>query len=102
MSHIAKALTAAEEDIKSLQRLVAREAVLAPKFSALPAELHAALVTLKEQLASDKVAYLPVSVEEQRDVFRAMGFAAERGGGYGHWFQCPNGHPYVISTLPSL
>jgi hypothetical protein len=44
------------------------------------------------------VRYTPMSDDEKRMVFQAM--ARDVGSGHGsyggHWFKCPNGHPYAI------
>ncbi|KPI35030.1 NFX1-type zinc finger-containing protein 1 [Cyphellophora attinorum] len=37
--------------------------------------------------------YQAVSSDEKRDIIAAM---AREVSGTGHWFRCPNGHPYVI------
>ncbi|KAF6760156.1 hypothetical protein DFP72DRAFT_1063222 [Ephemerocybe angulata] len=36
--------------------------------------------------------YQPISVDEQRDIVKAMGFSHT-----GHWYNCPNGHTFVIT-----
>ncbi|KAG0380217.1 hypothetical protein BGX24_009554 [Mortierella sp. AD032] len=36
----------------------------------------------------------PLSKEEKMEIFRAV---SEHLRGSGHWYQCPNGHPYVIA-----
>ncbi|KAF5326320.1 hypothetical protein D9611_000022 [Ephemerocybe angulata] len=36
--------------------------------------------------------YQPVTIDEQRDIVKAMGFSHT-----GHWYNCPNGHTFVIT-----
>jgi hypothetical protein len=38
-----------------------------------------------------------LSDDEARMVFEAMGHGGGGITGAGHWFQCPNGHPYMIA-----
>ncbi len=55
-----------------------------------------ALDALQEELRKDGVWYAPVSAEEKRAIFRAMGLSGARGSYGGHWYTCPNGHVYAI------
>ncbi len=38
-----------------------------------------------------------VTAEEVREVISAIGFLDAGWTGQGHWYTCPNGHPYVIA-----
>ncbi|KAG0248738.1 hypothetical protein BG011_009970 [Mortierella polycephala] len=58
------------------------------------------LVVLREKMdnaimvADGKDRYRPVSRAEKFEVFRVV---SQQLGGSGHWYQCPNGHTYVIA-----
>ena len=48
---------------------------------------------LKPRLDAIEVERLRLQEKEEKEmVIKAMGFGA------GHWYQCPNGHPYVIAN----
>lgn len=60
-----------------------------------------ALEPLVEQCLRPAVFYQQMTSEEKRSIQQAMNFTdthtGEFGGYGGHWYQCPNGHPYVIA-----
>lgn len=60
-----------------------------------------ALEPLVTQSLRPAIFYQRMTAEEKRTVQQAMGYVDTSTGvfgGYGgHWYQCPNGHPYVIA-----
>ncbi|KAG0357837.1 hypothetical protein BGZ54_000164, partial [Gamsiella multidivaricata] len=55
-------------------------------------ELEAKMVEVVKA-AKGQASYSPLSKEEKLQLFRAM---SQELRGSGHWYACPNGHPYVI------
>lgn len=54
---------------------------------------------LKAHIATDM--YRPLSLQEKEDIVRAFGFGA--GGGHaGHFYNCENGHTFVITEVSRL
>lgn len=60
-----------------------------------------ALELLVTKCLRPSVFYQKMTIEEKRSVQQAMNYTDTNTGAFGgyggHWYQCPNGHPYVIA-----
>jgi len=77
-------------DFATLQKhpeVLVRGAAAAPELKALIADL----AELEHRIRNPSM-----PVEEKKAVIAAAGYSGPGLDGNGHWFTCPNGHPYVI------
>jgi len=62
----------------------------------LSAEVVAGVARIRAEV--EAAAQKDLTGEEIRSIMNAVGYASSPGwNGQGHWFQCPNGHPYLIA-----
>jgi hypothetical protein len=75
-------------------------------------KVFAAYVSLREQVTKTEVLYQSVSLQEKQDIVKAFGFGMERSqhsvylttykscaGHAGHFYNCENGHTFVITEV---
>jgi len=70
---------------------------MAPRYNAQVKRQLALIDAVKRELEKKYAHPQGLSDEERRQVDRAMGEGMHSGTGAGHWFACPNGHPYFIA-----